>query len=369
MNNEPQKKKNVVIKRRRIQSSPHQNADATTTMQVSRKFDWILLVEGAADVKFYKRFTSSFREFDREKSIIKEFEDESKELIRQRTNELVNKEADPKKQKKLKNNLQKTNRQKIIRLIEEKIKDKERNHFYGIMDYDYGRPNADKSIWNNIKYACPNSLETMLVYKLVYNAGLVEFSKIIDFKGKLSDDSSKKNFISSAILFAFKIGILRKLSYNKKLGCKFDFIADYSPYIELITDDSNVVKHFNFLIEKYLDDFLSNQNNTFDYSKEDLITEIRNKTNELYKDGEITFEIYKYCQGHDIIRFIKVFLTKIGEYPDFNIGNYIINNYPTECFIKSEINCWLKKIENLKENEEKSLTEPKYRDYIVSVGK
>jgi hypothetical protein len=340
MNNEPKRKRN--------QSSPPQNADATTTMQISRKFDWILLVEGSNDVKFYSKFALTFRKID---------EDEIKNDFTNETDELI-------KNNKKSNKFKKTNRQKIIRLIEEKIKDKERNHFYGIMDYDYGRPNADKSIWNNIKYACPNSLETMLVY----NAGLVEFSKIIDFKGKLSDDSSKKNFISSAILFAFKIGILRKLSY----GCKFDFIADYSPYIELITDesdDSNVVKRFIFLIEKYLDDFLSNQNNTFDYSKEDLITEIRNKTNELYKDGEITFEIYKYCQGHDIIRFIKVFLTKIGEYPDFNIGNYIINNYPTECFIKSEINCWLKKIENLKENEEKSLTEPKYRDYIVSVGK
>lgn len=368
MNNEPQKKKKVVIKRKRNLVSVPQEADATTTMQFSRKFDWILLVEGAADVKFYKRFTSSFREFDREKSIIKEFEDESKELIRQRTNELVNKEADPKKQKKLKNNLQKPNRQKIIRLIEEKIKDNKKNHFYGIMDYDYKRPHADQSIWANIMYACPNSLETMLVY----NAGLLEFSKIIDFKGKLSDDSSKKNFISSAILFAFKIGILRELSYNKSFGWNFKDIDDYSPYVELIpdeSDESNVVERFNFLIENYIDDFLSNQNNTFDYSKEDLIAEIRNKTNELYKDDKITLKIYNLCQGHDIIRFIKVFLTKIGEYPDFNIENYIINNYPTECFIKSKINCWLKRIENLRKNEEKSLTESKYRDYIVSVGK
>ena len=35
MNNEPQKKKNVDIKRRRNQSSPHQNADAINTMQFS----------------------------------------------------------------------------------------------------------------------------------------------------------------------------------------------------------------------------------------------------------------------------------------------------------------------------------------------
>ena len=341
MNNEPQKKKNDDIKRRRNQSSPHQNADATTTMQFSRKFDWILLVEGSSDVKFYSKFALTFRKMD---------EDEIKNDFKKETDELI---KNNKKSKKLK----KTKRQQIIRLIEEKIKDKERNHFYGIMDFDYGRLHADESVLKNIKYACPNSLETMLVFY----AGLVEFSKIIDFKGKLSDDSSKKNSISSAILCAFKIGILRKLSYNKKLGCKFDFIDDYSPYIDLITDE--------FLIEKYIDDFLSNQKNTIGYSKEDLITEIRNKTNELYKDGEITSEIYKYCQGHDIIRFIKVFLTKIGENPDFNIGNYIINNYPTECFIKSEINRWLKKIENLKENEEKSLTEPKYRDYIVSVGK
>lgn len=352
MNNEPQKKKKVVIKRKRNLVSVPQEADATTTMQFSRKFDWILLVEGSDDVNFYSKYAVSFNKID-EEEIKNDFTSEIDELI---------------KNNKKSNKTKKTNRQKIIRLIEEKIKEKERNHFYGIMDYDYGRPNADKSIWNNIKYACPNSLETMLVY----NAGLVEFSKIIDFKGKLSDDSSKKNFISSAILCAFKIGILRKLSYNKKLGCKFDFIADYSPYIELITDkldDSNVVKRFNFLIEKYLDDFFSNQNNTFDYSKENLITEIRNKTNELCKDGKITREIYNLCQGHDIIRFLKVLLTKIGEYPAFNLGNYIIDNYPTKCFENSHIARWLKDIENLKENEEKSLTEPKYRDYIISVGK
>lgn len=232
------------------------------------------------------------------------------------------------------------------------------------MDSDYGWPKADESVWNNIKYACPNSLETMLVF----NAGLVEFSKIIDFKEKLPDDSSKKNFISSAILCAFKIGILRKLSYNEQLGCKFDFIDDYSPYIDLITDESNVVKRFNFLIEKYIDDFLSNQKNTIGYSKNDLITEIRNKTNELCKDGKMTFEIYKDCQGHDIIHFIEACLTKIGAY-SVDLENHIIKNYPTKCFENTPIARWLKSIEKLKENEEKSLTEPKYRDYIVSVGK
>ena len=58
MNNELQK-----IKRKRNQSSSPQNADATTTMQFSRKFDWILLVEGSNDVKFYSKFAVSFKNF------------------------------------------------------------------------------------------------------------------------------------------------------------------------------------------------------------------------------------------------------------------------------------------------------------------
>ena len=367
MNNEPQKKKKVVIKHKRNQSSPPQNADATTTMQFSRKFDWILLVEGSNDVKFYKKFATSFRVIDKNRRIKNEFENESKELINQRINEIINNELNPKKQKKLRQSLQNTNRQKIIHLIEEKIKDKESNHFYGIMDSDYGWPKAAESVWNNIKYACPNSLETMLVF----NAGLVEFSKIIDFKEKVDENNSKINFISSAIQFSFQIGILRQHSYTESLGWDFEFIDDYTHYVEFITDESdgsNAIQRFNFLIENYIEDLLSNQINTFHYSKEKLITVITNKTNELYKDRKITLEIYKICQGHDIIRFLKALLTKIGAYP-VDLENHIITNYPTKCFENSPIALWLKVIENLKENEEKSLTEPKYRDYIVSVGK
>lgn len=81
MNNEPQKKKKVVIKHKRNQSSPHQNADATTTMQFSRKFDWILLVEGSNDVKFYSKFALTFRKID-EDEIKNDFTNETDELIK-----------------------------------------------------------------------------------------------------------------------------------------------------------------------------------------------------------------------------------------------------------------------------------------------
>ena len=98
-------------------------------------------------------------------------------------------------------------------------------------------------------------------------------------------------------------------------------------------------------------------------SPEKLFNEILNGPITLHKE-------YYICQGHDIVEFINALFSSINK--DENqcklSTKYLIDNFDKTWFYSSEIYKWLQDIEKEKLNDKKSLTDPKYRDYIISVG-
>ena len=316
---------------------PDVNA-SLSSIQFLSKFDWILLVEGNSDIDFYNRFLSTFKRFNNKKKFDKELKMSLGAFPRQ---------------------MKKTCRQKIIRLIEQK----EDKHFFGIMDFDYGKPAYKIDIEEKIIFAKPNSLETMLVQ----NANIKKFSTLIQSYESIDKNISKK-IITSSILFAFKIGIIRSYAYHtKNSGFCFSFTKDYSTFVEIEKDDDNIV-NFHFNLDMYIDELLKYYDNKkIDISKEILLEEINNKKENLLIDNWINWDIYTFCQGHDIIHFIEALCKLMGVLP-LKLEETIINNYDKNWFSKSRIYKWLKKLEESKNIEEKSLTNPKYRDYIISVG-
>ena len=311
---------------------------------ISDKFDWILLVEGTTDVVFYKKFTSSFKEF-KNNSFKSEFETDEEETLKDIS-------------KKRKND----SRKKILRLIEAKVKDDRTKHYYGIMDSDYWRPQYDVSIKKNIMFTDANSLETMM-YKW---AGFDNFSRKIvrSFYGNLSDKESDA-ILKYALSFSLFVGTLR----SQSLGLSYKKIEDYSKYLEYFSNDCS----FSFNKESYLDDLI-NISNLTDNQKY-WIEEMNKSCEELFNQKDNLYTI----QGHDLMNFIKslvlVYIKARGKvrFSTKDKPSYVaINNFDTNWFIDSPIYKWIQDIENQKkneENEEKSLTNSKYRDYIVSVSK
>lgn len=338
MNNEPQKKKNVDIKRRRNQSSPHQNADAINTMQFSRKFDWILLVEGSSDVKFYSKFAVTFKNFPISSTNCNREQDD-----------FENDKADFLTEVKLSKN--EICRQKIVHLITDKIKDEETKHFYGIIDRDFEQPIDTE----HIKTTDAHSLETMMIkYIFISDSGLEKLVKIIRKIYKcLSKDEAEK-IIINAIQFSIKLG-----NFRKKYPYDFSYKNNnFYRYIQFAPKDFS----FSFRTKDYIEEIVKTSQKQ-SYDLQSLIDEFE-KAN---SDNE---NVWLSCHGHNLIGFIKDLVFKSKGIQKEVISTYsIIDDYPTECFENTPIARWLKDIENLKENEEKSLTKPKYRDYIISVGK
>ena len=309
------------------------------SIQFLSKFDWIILVEGVSDIWFYNRFLTSFKIFWKKKHVKKELD----VLLRSIPNKKKN-----------------TTRHKIIRLIEQE----EDRNFFGIMDFDYGTPSYSRDIVNKIQFASPNSLETMLIQQ----AKIKNFSKLIS--NNQIDINIAESIVRQSILFAFKIGILRNYAYKMRDSrfC-FSFTDDYSHFLNILKQDTGVFE-FYFDLNSYLDELIMHYNNKehTNMTKEILISEIHLKEEELLHKNNINWNIYRFCQGHDIIHFIEACIRKITDKSTDNLEGSIINNYKEEWFVKSKIYKWLKKIEKNKLKEKKSLTDPKYRDYIISVG-
>lgn len=304
--------------------------DPTTLYQFSNKFDWILLTEGWDDISFYIKFTTTFRRI-KHNSIKNEFRNDVNEVL-----------EDIKK---------KDCRKKIIRLIEEKKKDPETKHFYGIIDRDYRREQISDSIKQNLKITDAHSLEALI---LKY-AGIEKFSAIVSRCYSSFSLEQIKKVLLKAIDFSFLIGILRKFRPN---GPKYkELQKNYSQYI---TFDS-IYFNFNFDFTSYIKDLISFS--SLKVSPEKLLNEVLN--------GPITsHNEYYICQGHDIVEFINALFSSINK--DENqrklLTKHLINNFDKTWFYSSEIYNWLQDIEKEKQNEKKSLTDPKYRDYIISVG-
>ena len=326
----------------------------TSSIQLSRFPDWSLVVEGGTDKKFYKKYTSL-----QENCILRVLSIEKNEP------QLVNNKADG-------------NKEKIICIIREKLKDGK--NFFGIIDKDYASPdlkklaqimNADEDELiqlcadNNITITDANSLETMMIKY----SGTKEFANILK---NINNDSCpdfsliEQDDVENALKYSFYIGLLRK--FNEQGNGKnrsLNFL------------DTCINSHFYY-------DFINQS-----FSKEDYISSLikysRKKSklqsklmNVLSNHQYSTEEAWDINQGHDIFDFIeaillnKKFITDssfkdvIDDYLEKrkkeNLDSYvptkfekkIIDEYTKtdlnnkQFFYKSKIYKWLQQIEDYK---------------------
>lgn len=314
--------------------------DPTTLYQFSNKFDWILLTEGKSDIDFYKQFTVTFKDI---KNNYKSKNDLNKDI----NNTL--KDISSKKKSSC--------RKKIIRLIEEKTRNSETKHFYGIIDRDYRKEFIDSSIEDNIIITDAHSLETMLVkYASKRNDVSYFFNVLHPITNTITEDEAI-NIFEEAKCISSKIGHLRKF---KPEGFSYGKITEYSKYISFDNETSS----FDFDLSSYLKDLI--EQSKYEGETEELLQVIEEGT--LKSKTDKARKWYNICRGHDLVDLINSIIFVLGCKNADLTTQMMIDIFNKEEFYYSPIYNWLKKIENEKNKEKKSLTDPKYRDYIISVG-
>lgn len=330
----------------------------SSAIQQSSKFDWILLVEGQHDLKFYFPIVNdAFKKLKEEKK--GEFKyDMDKTLKENRT-----KEQDKESRHLV--------CKKLVRLVHAKVTDVKPKHFYGIVDKDYEETEKDiqqkKSFLIDkkiLKETDGNSLEMMLIkWAKKSNHSNEFFSRIIN---KLDnpdclDAIEFGKIVSFSIEAAEKIGRIRK-KYPANF-CYGDVKNDDFFYSIRQRKAETGENSLDFNIRKYASALLRKTAErgykVEEYSSEALLEIAENYTGD---------DKYDICNGHDFVNILKqaVRHSSIGSYTKITTP-LLVESFPLDWFTNCEVFKWLKFIKDLKNNEEISLTDP-YKSYIIAIG-
>lgn len=291
---------------------------------IFRNIDFILAVEGKTDKMFYEKYTRL--------------------------------EIRPAGKIKNAHEKQLDCRSKIIKEISKQ--NKERRHWFGIIDADYVQPKIPSEIGNDVIFTDANSLETMLVKY----SGKDNIERINNFEELIYKTNGQlvkkyclnKGFVYKALEFSFQIGCLRKKNAKLNLNLNFKKVLENSNFYSDFLDypKKKEMCDLSFDFKKYREKLIENSD-----VNEFAIIALKNV-------GEETFSIESsnwidYCQGHDIIHFIVAMNNKVAnankeltDLTHYTLDYEIIKAYKKECFANSKIALWLKdKEKNKKETD------------------
>lgn len=351
--------------------------------QYSRFSDWVLVVEGSSDINFYKNYTTLNGVYKEEE--IYDIEEKSKDC---KSKSLID------KFKKIDDEKKYRTREKIVCIVNEK--EKNNQHFFGIIDADYhcidykkfsAEMNYDENeleelFKTNIKYTDANSLETMMVKY----AGPDNFAKVLRKTPYFTNITGPD--IQQALDFAYQVGLIRKISDRESNEDDANRLKKIAEQNQIKYSDITVKIKCNKILEKNILDYLNydNEKQNYIFRRELYISELEQdivsqyvkvynlldkpilrvlqvplfqKTNEIINkiSNTITIpfdkdEAWKIDRGHDVFDFIATMEYKVTNNSELStfinkmkndVEKTIINEYVKESYFNnSDIYNWLK---------------------------